>query len=614
MQEPEIFEQPVASKDPEAHGAGDEHGTYTGTYGGTIYSNGVSPVGGRDDESDDYHDFVFPEDRKLGTWSTAFLIINRVVGAGIYSTPSAIIKYLNSVGVTLLFWVLGGLMTFCGLFVYLEYGTALPRSGGEKVYVSNGTPSYTTGKWLTSYPLAQLERVYQRPRYLATCVFAVQFVLFAISTGNSISFSSYLLRAATRLPQDGTWLNQGIAIAAITVVCLIHAFAPRWGIWLSNGFGAFKLIMLSLLVCTGFAALAGKTAAPRPDNFSSFHGAGSSRPPDDSGAGAAGGYSIALLQVLYSYSGWENANYVLTEVRNAPKTLRKAAPVSILAITILYVLANISYFAAMSKDQIAEAGTVVAAQFFENVWGESAFVTRVVPLFIGLSALGNAFAQSFAMPRVKQELSKEGVLPWSRFWASDWPFNAPSGAIFLHWIFTVIFILGCRTPDVYSFVTNVFIYSGNWIKFFLAVGLVYLNFAPSERWAEQRTTFRSSPLLTIFWIVSLLFVQVAPFIENDFLKYVPYFVFPTLGTSLLVIGTGYWFVWAKVLPAFGYHIQHEIVQMPDGSERVKYKVSTTTKPFAIWGRVWLTSWWQRVKPKKRKKRGQWNRERKRSVW
>ncbi|KAK4039914.1 amino acid permease-domain-containing protein [Parachaetomium inaequale] len=573
MQEPEIFEQPVANKDPETPAVGDDNGTYGGAYGGTVYSNGVGTAAAGDDESDDYRDFVYPEDRKLGTWSTAFLIINRVVGAGIYSTPSGIIYSLDSVGVTLLFWVLGGVMTFC-LFVYLEYGTALPRSGGEKVY---------------------LERVYQRPRYLATCVFAVvQFVFFAISTGNSISFSSYLLRAATGdEAHDGDWLNRGIAIAAITVVCLIHAFAPRWGIWLSNGFGAFKLVLLSLLVCTGFAALAGRTAAPRPDNFSSFHGPGSSRPLGAQPKGAAGGYAIALLQVLYSYSGWENANYVLTEVRNAPKTLRKAAPISIAVVTVLYLLANIAYFAAMSKREIADAKVVVAAQFFENVWGKSVFVAKVVPLFIGLSALGNAFAQSFAMPRVKQELSKEGVLPWSRFWASDWPFNAPSGAIFLHWIFTMIFILGSNTENVYGFVTNVFIYSGNWIKLLLAVGLVYLNFAPAERWADQRTTFQSSPLLTIFWIVSLLFVQVAPFIENEFLQGVPYYVFPTLGTSLLVIGTAYWLVWAKLLPAFGYHIQHEIVQMPDGSERVKYK---------------------RVKPKKRKKQGQWNRPRRQSVW
>ncbi|KAL2270446.1 hypothetical protein VTJ83DRAFT_2630 [Remersonia thermophila] len=557
MQEPEIFEQPVADRTPAED---------------TLYNTGHLATPVDDDVSDEYHDFVFPEDRKLGTWSTAFLIINRVVGSGIYSTPSGIIHSINSVGITLIFWVIGGVMTFC-LFVYLEYGTALPRSGGEKVY---------------------LERVYRKPRYLATCIFAVQFVLFAISTGNSISFSSYLLRAATGDAQDGSWLNRGIAMAAITVVCLIHSLAPRWGIWLSNCLGAFKLVLLSLLVCTGFAALSGRMEVPDPENFSSFHGPGWEWTASADTAGAAGGYALALLQVLYSYSGWENANYVLTEVRNPPKTLRRAAPIAISAVTILYVLANISYFAAMTKAEIADSKVIVAARFFENVWGKSAFVTRVFPLFIALSALGNVFAQSFAMPRVKQELAKEGILPYSRFWASDWPFNAPSGAILLHWIFTSVLILGSQTSDVYQFVTNVFIYSGNWIKVFLAVGLVYLNFAPSERWAEQRTTFRSSPLLTIFWIISLLFVLAAPFIDNGFLKTVPFYVVPTLGTSLLGIGTAYWLVWAKVLPALGYHIQHEIVQMPDGSERVKYK---------------------RVRPKKRNKRpGQWDRPRKPSVW
>ena len=55
------------------------------------------------------------------------------------------------------------------------------------------------------------------------------------------------------------------------------------------------------------------------------------------------------------------------------------------------------------------------------------FVSKVMPVFIAFSAIGNVFAQSFAMPRVKQEFGKEGILPFSRFWASDWPFKAPSG-------------------------------------------------------------------------------------------------------------------------------------------------------------------------------------------
>ncbi|KAK4188704.1 putative permease [Podospora australis] len=605
MQEPEIFEQAVAStKEDHARGGLGSGGTTdeNGTYRGTIYSNNLNggDPPGEDGSTDDYHDFVIPEDRKLGTWSTAFLIINRVVGAGIFSTPSTIIRSTNS-RVCYTERDLDSEDSVISdncirLFVYLEYGTALPRSGGEKVY---------------------LERVYQRPRYLATCIFAVQFILFAISTGGSISFSSYLLRAAlgtsesenkeNPLREDSPargWADRGIAVAAITVVCLIHSFAPRWGIWMSNGLGAFKLVLLTLIVCTGFAALSGKTAMPRPDpsNFSSFDGppwpihnttSGTSTEPRETASSAAAGYALALLQVLYSYGGWENANYVLTEVRDAPKTLRRAAPIAISVVTVLYVLANIAYFSAMSKDEISRSKVVVAAQFFRNVWGDGGFVNRVMPLFIALSSLGNVFAQSFAMPRVKQELAKEGVLPWSRFWSSDWPFNAPSGAIFLHWIITTVFILASQTQDLYTFVTNVFTYSSNWIKVFLGIGLVYLNFAPSERWAEQRTTFRSSPILTIFWIVSLLFVQSVMFIPNNILVSIPSYVVPALGTSLLAIGTVYWIIWAKVLPYFGYHIQHEIVQMPDGSERVKYK---------------------RVKPKRRKRPKQWQRPRRQSVW
>ncbi|KAK0738572.1 amino acid permease-domain-containing protein [Schizothecium vesticola] len=569
MQEPEIFEQPVASKDVEAVPVGDDHHTYQTAY--TYQTNNTA----EDSSLDDYHDFVYPEDRKLGTWSTAFLIINRVIGAGIFSTPAEIIRLTDSVGATLLYWVLGGIMTFW-LFVYLEYGTALPRSGGEKVY---------------------LERVYRRPRYLATCIFAVQFVLFAISTAGSISFSSYMILANE--PENRTpdaWVIRGVAITALTGVCLIHAFTPRLGIWLSNGLGAFKLVLLSLVVFTGFAALAGRMEKPSPGNFKSFHGEGTVR--DDKGnspAGAAAGYALALLQVLYAYSGWENANYVLTEVRNAPTTLKRAAPIAISIVTVLYILANIAYFAAMTKKDMSESGVVVAAVFFQNVMGKTTFVTKALPVFVGMSALGNVFAQSFAMPRVKQELAKEGVLPFSRFWASDWPFNAPSGAIFLHWLVTTALILGSQIGSqsgsaasavsqistLYTFVTNVFIYTGNWIKLFLAVGLLYLNFTPSERWAEQRTTFRSSPLLTIFWIASLLFVLGAPFIKNNQLNAIPYWVVPTLGTSMLAIGVVYWLVWAKVLPLLGFHIQHEIVQMPDGSERVKYK---------------------RVKPKRKKRR------------
>jgi len=90
--------------------------------------------------------------------------------------------------------------------------------------------------------------------------------------------------------------------------------------------------------------------------------------------------------------------------------------------------------------------------------------------------------------------------------------------------------------------------------------------------------------------LSLLFVVAAPFIPNNLIPGIPSAVVPALGTSMLAIGAVYWLVWAKVLPLMGFDIQHEIVQMPDGSERVKYK---------------------RVKPKRKKRR---QKPRSASVW
>jgi len=201
-----------------------------------------------------------------------------------------------------------------------------------------------------------LERVYQRPRYLATCIFAVQFILFAISTAGSISFSSYMMLASHPDSTPDPWATRGVAISAISAVCLIHAFTPRLGIWLSNGLGAFKLVLLSLVVFTGFAALAGRLTVEPPRNFSSFNGGDPNAEGHISdagdGAGAAAGYALAMLQVLYAYSGWENANYVLTEVRDAPRTLKRAAPIAIAVVTVLYVLANIAYVSQPKKQSV----------------------------------------------------------------------------------------------------------------------------------------------------------------------------------------------------------------------------------------------------------------------
>lgn len=78
---------------------------------------------------------VLPETAVLGRnlgWGSAYiLIMSRVIGSGIFATPGAIVRSVESVGITLLLWIAGALISWLALAISLEYGCMLPRSGGE---------------------------------------------------------------------------------------------------------------------------------------------------------------------------------------------------------------------------------------------------------------------------------------------------------------------------------------------------------------------------------------------------------------------------------------------------------------------------------------------------
>lgn len=103
-------------------------------------------------------------------WLSLSFSVGRIIGTGIFSTPSSITQSVGSVGAALMLWVLGLALSFAGLLVWLEFGCMYPRSGGEKVY---------------------LEAVYQRPRYLATMVFAFN-AIFLGFTGMSTVLHSLI--------------------------------------------------------------------------------------------------------------------------------------------------------------------------------------------------------------------------------------------------------------------------------------------------------------------------------------------------------------------------------------------------------------------------------------
>jgi amino acid transporter len=357
--------------------------------------------------------------RQIGVTSATFLVFNRVVGTGIFATPSAIFSLSGSVGLSLMIWVAGMLIAAAGMAVYLEFGTALPRNGGEKVY---------------------LEYVYRKPKFLVTGLYTGYVVLLGWAGSNSVVFGEYILHAAN--VEVTRWNQRGVGLACITSAFLIHGLALKWGLRLQNLLGTIKLLVILLIVVSGWAALGGTVKLDeKPNNFeNAFKGT----------TGSAYGVVTALYNVIWSYIGYSNANYALSETKNPVRTLRIAAPLALGSVAILYMFVNVAYFAAVPAEEIISSKRLVAASLFRNVFGPKA--ERALSVFVALSAFGNVLSVIFSQGRLVQELGREGILPFSRFWASSRPFNAPLAGLFEHWLVSVVIMLAPPPGDAYNFI------------------------------------------------------------------------------------------------------------------------------------------------------------------
>ena len=162
-----------------------------------------------------------------------------MVGTGIFATPSSILALSGSVGLALFIWVIGMLIAGAGLLTYMEFGTGIPRNGGEKNY---------------------LEYVFHRPKFLVTAMYAGYVFLLGWAGSNSVVFGEYILHAAN--VEVNRWNQRGVGLACITAAFLIHGLALKWGLRLQNFLGVIKLLILLLIIVSGWVALAGHRKIP----------------------------------------------------------------------------------------------------------------------------------------------------------------------------------------------------------------------------------------------------------------------------------------------------------------------------------------------------------------
>ncbi|KAF2495407.1 putative methionine permease [Lophium mytilinum] len=481
--------------------------------------------------------------RNLNWWSAYILIMSRVIGSGIFATPGSIAKSVGSVGLTLLLWVVGAIISACGLAITMEYGCMLPRSGGEKVY---------------------LEFTYRHPRFLASTLVAFQAVVLGFTASNCIVFGEYVLFALDIEPT--AFSQKALAVGLLTVITIIHGCFLKTGIFIQNALGSVKIALCVFMGFTGLYVVVFRpnTASGAPPNTEIF--AWDNLWKDSNWSW--GILSTALFKVFYSYAGLDNVNNVLNEVKNPVRTLKTVGPAALFSACLLYLLVNVAYFVIVPIEELKESRELVAALFFEKVFGQG-FGKTVLPLAIAISGAGNVMVVTYALARVNQEIARQGFLPYASILASSRPFNAPLGGLLVHYIPSLLVIALPPPGDVYTFILDVEGYPGQFFALASSVGVLLLRY----RRPDLKRPFKAWIPAVLLRIALCLALITAPFFppegwqgDVDFF----YATYAIVGIGILVFAVLYWYIWTVALPRWrGYTLEEKVEILPDGTSITK---------------------------------------------
>ncbi|KUJ09194.1 uncharacterized protein LY89DRAFT_598930 [Mollisia scopiformis] len=517
------------------------------------------------------------EASRMGYYATICLIFNRMIGTGIFNSPSVVFTNTQSIGLSLILWAIGGIMALAGVIVYIELGLTIPRwplgSDGTKI----STPR--SGDVLNYF-----NYMLKRPLFLATCMFGIIFIILENTAGTSVSFAQSILTAAHTKQTPGKII--AIALSANTFCCLLHAVSRKWGIILNTFLGTVKLLLLLFIIIIGFVWLNRDTANHNFDSKTAFIFDNSPKLPYR--------YAEAMLYIILPYGAFHQINYVrfttlhqvISELREPRKTFPRASFIGVLTIVIIYTTLNILFAAIIPKSELFKlpGGIDVGQRFFDLTLGhvvknENHLITFYAIIKV-ISTGGNLIVVTFTTARVKQEIAKEGILPYSLLFAENYDISwdrlrgrtspsserTPAATLALHWIITTILVVipvlaiqpvPYSSTAAYSYLTTAFVYNINLVIFtVVAFGLLCLRFTPNVHWAQKSSL--KYPLLSIIAALILLIVNIFPLIflwvpDPSFPKAthtggaVDWFAGQTFALCLLAFAFLYWVIFRAVI-------------------------------------------------------------------
>lgn len=313
--------------------------------------------------------------KEIGVFGGISIIGGIMIGSGIFYLGSYVLQRTNmSMGLALLCWVVGGIVSILGGLCFAELGACDPKSGGMVVYLNKA--------------------------YHPAVGYSFGFTSWLISGSGSIAALAIALPTAMRNFTDlSDTAIKVIAIVLIVGLTAYNCLGIKLGSMLQNVSMVAKMIPIVIILLAGL--FLGKQS---PDLSLVPEGT------DVSFSGMLAMIAFATVATLWAYEGWTNLNPVAEEMKNPGKDLPKALIIGIGAITVLYTLFNFAIYRVLPHDQVVSMieadnlylGTEVAKTIFGNAGGGLILATQLIAIFGSLNGMIIAF------PRYYYEMALDG--------------------------------------------------------------------------------------------------------------------------------------------------------------------------------------------------------------
>jgi len=440
--------------------------------------------------------------RELGRFDTAMVVVGGIIGAGIFINPYIVAQRLDSSALVLGAWLVGGVVALAGALTFAELGALMPKAGGHYAYLRDAY-----------HPLVGF--LYGWGLLLMIESGAIAAV--------AITFAEYTLRLVGRPGASG----QLLAVLGIAVMTVVNYLGVKPGSRVLNGFVLVKMVPLALLIVAGLALPAGGGADAGLGAASAVAATSGASPH---GLALVVAFGAGMVPVMFSYGGWQNANYVAEEMRDPVRDLPVSLVTGTLLVVLVYGSINFVYLKFLGHDGLAST-TTPASDVAQSIFGPTG--NFLVTLGIVLSTFGFLDLAMLAPTRVYYAMARDGLFP-ERVARLHPRFASPSVAIVLQSVWAIVLVLSGTYAALIDYVTT-----ADWTFFSLAAASLFV-FRRKIPLAERPPGTFATPG---YPVIPGLFLGVALLIVGSVLWSYP--VRSAMGFGLLAVGVPAYLFWSR---------------------------------------------------------------------